>query len=108
MTVRGDGEGGPNLEYVVACGVDLPGSAVVAAVDTDGRDGGTDAAGGITGRIDDPAAARRPLKDDDTLPFLAARDGLLETGSTGTNVNDLRIVVVGPTGFGPSSPGEEA
>ena len=103
VTVRGDGEGGPNLEFVVACGVDLPGSAVVAAVDTDGRDGGTDAAGGITGRIDDPAAARRPLKDDDTLPFLAARDGLLETGSTGTNVNDLRIVVVGPNGLAPSS-----
>jgi hydroxypyruvate reductase len=108
VTVRGDGDGGPNMAFVVACGLDLPDSAVVAAVDTDGRDGGTDAAGAITGRLDDAEAARRALADDDTLPFLRARDALLETGSTGTNVNDLRIVVLEGKRFYPSDRGHES
>jgi hydroxypyruvate reductase len=99
VTVRGDGDGGPNMEFVVACRIDLPEPAVVAAVDTDGRDGGTGAAGAVTGRIDDADAARRAVADNDTLPYLASRDALIETGSTGTNVNDLRIVVLEPERF---------
>ncbi len=103
VTVGGDGEGGPNMEFVVGCALELPDAAVVAAVDTDGRDGGTEAAGAMLAPIDDAegatgtaaaAAARRALADDDTLSYLAGRDALLETGSTGTNVNDLRTVVV--------------
>jgi len=88
------GDGGPNLEFVVGCGLDLPTPAVVAAVDTDGHDGGTDAAGAILERIDDPPAARTALARHDSLTYLESRNALLRTGSTGTNVNDLRIVVL--------------
>ena len=95
VTVDGDGIGGPNLEFVVGAGIDLPGSAVVGAVDTDGSDGGTDAAGAVLGPVDDAAAARAALSDDDSLPFLEDRGALLRSGPTGTNVNDLRVVVVG-------------
>ena len=68
---------------------------VVAAVDTDGRDGSTTAAGGIVDgeSVTDPAAARTGLDDDDSLPLLADADCLLRSGPTGTNVNDLRAVV---------------
>ena len=95
VTVDGDGIGGPNLEFVVGAGIDLPASAVVGAVDTDGSDGGTDAAGAVCGPIEDAAAARAALSNDDSLPFLEDRGALLRSGPTGTNVDDLRVVVVG-------------
>jgi len=95
VTVDGDGIGGPNLEFVVGAGIDLPGSAVVGAVDTDGSDGGTDAAGAVLGPVEDAAAARAALSENDSLRFLEDRGALLCSGPTGTNVNDLRVVVVG-------------
>ncbi|WP_254838864.1 glycerate kinase type-2 family protein [Natronomonas marina] len=94
VSVEGDGVGGPNLEFAVAGGLDLPPSAVLAAVDTDGSDGGTDAAGALVDRIDDAAAARAALADNDSYRFLDDRDALLRSGATGTNVNDLRVLVV--------------
>ena len=95
VTVDGNGVGGPNLEFVAGAGIDLPASAVVGAVDTDGSDGGTDAAGAACGPIEDAAAARAALSNDDSLPFLEDRGALLRSGPTSTNINDLRVVVVG-------------
>jgi len=94
VTVDGDGIGGPNMEFTIGGGLELPNVAVLAALDTDGSDGGTDAAGGIVGAVDDADAARTALADNDSYRYLADRDALLRTGATGTNVNDLRIVVV--------------
>jgi hydroxypyruvate reductase len=99
VTVRGDGTGGPNLEYALSAALTLAldgESAVVGAVDTDGRDGGTDVAGAIVDgeTVDDTDAARDALARNDALPFLRERGALLETGPTGTNVNDLRVAVV--------------
>ena len=100
VTVRGDGEGGPNLEYALSAALELGGAnAVLASVDTDGRDGGTDAAGAVVdgetlGTREEREAARDALARNDALPFLAERDCVLETGPTGTNVNDLRVLVV--------------
>jgi len=68
---------------------------VLAAVDTDGRDGGTDAAGAIVDGVEDEPAARTALADNDSYRFLDERDALLRTGATGTNVDDLRVAVVG-------------
>ena len=95
VTVDGGGTGGPNLEFAVGAGVGLPDGVVLAAVDTDGRDGATDAAGAIVDDIEDETAARAALADNDSYRFLDGRDALLRTGATGTNVNDLRVVVVG-------------
>jgi len=102
VTVRGDGVGGPSLEFALGAALELSASrepldgAVLAAVDTDGRDGSTDAAGAIVdgGTVEDALAARRALDANDAHPFLDERGALLVTGPTGTNVNDLRVLLV--------------
>ena len=53
-----------------------------------------DAAGAVLGPVDDAAAARAALSNNDSYRFLGGRDALLRSGPTGTNVNDLRVVVV--------------
>lgn len=100
VTIRGDGRGGPNQEFALAAAEELSGTddesrIVVAAADTDGFDGPTDAAGGIVdGDSISPADARDALANNDAYAALADRGLLLESGKTGTNVNDLRVLVV--------------
>ncbi|MFC7076476.1 glycerate kinase type-2 family protein [Haloarcula halophila] len=96
VTVSGDGHGGPNQEFVLGGLADLPEDSVLAAVDTDGIDGATDAAGAILGPGNRPdrEAVRGALDRNDAYPLLADHDGLVVTGPTGTNVNDLRVLVV--------------
>jgi hydroxypyruvate reductase len=96
VEVRGDGTGGPNQEFCLQAALDIGVEAVCAAVDTDGRDGSTDAAGALVDAdtVEDHDAARAALADNDATPFLRERGALVETGRTGTNVNDLRVLVV--------------
>ncbi|GAB3676437.1 glycerate kinase type-2 family protein [Halopiger thermotolerans] len=92
------GRGGPNQEFVLsgALGLEADG-VVVASVDTDGIDGATDAAGAIADATTVPEAdGRDALERNDALPTLDDADALLRTGPTGTNVNDLRVIVVDP------------
>ena len=109
VIVRGEGTGGPNQEFALAMAVDLEGVQgwAALAVDTDGNDGPTDAAGGLV--MGDTAAAMRDnemnpaeaLDENDSYKALEAGDALVYTGATGTNVNDLRVVLVsGESGFG--------
>ena len=102
VTVRGNGKGGPNQEFALALAVELEGvdGWAAFAADTDGNDGSTDAAGGIVdgetaGKIRvrgvDPSEA---LASNDSHPALEAGGALLVTGPTGTNVNDLRVVLI--------------
>jgi hydroxypyruvate reductase len=97
VAVAGDGRGGPNQEFALAAALDLPQGAVLAAVDTDGIDGNTDAAGALVDAqtVGDREAAERAVAANDVNPRLAERGVLLRTGPTGTNVNDLRVLVVG-------------
>ncbi|MFD1641082.1 glycerate kinase type-2 family protein [Halohasta litorea] len=103
VTIRGNGSGGPNQEFATSAALELNGSKeddegriVVAAVDTDGIDGATDAAGAVVDEttVEDPETARAALAENDVYPYLESRDGLVLTGPTGTNLNDLRVVVV--------------
>jgi hydroxypyruvate reductase len=96
VTVRGDGSGGPNQEFALGGALSLDGGIVLGSVDTDGSDGATEAAGGLVTRtaVDDPDRARDALADNDAYTYLRDRDALVLTGPTGTNVNDLRVVVV--------------
>ncbi|MFC6784718.1 glycerate kinase [Halobaculum halobium] len=107
VTVDGDGSGGPNLECALAAGLEFarPESPVAErpvaflAADTDGHDGSTDAAGALVtpqtiADAADAAAARTALDDNDALPALRERDAVVQTGATGTNVNDFRVLVV--------------
>jgi hydroxypyruvate reductase len=102
VVVRGDGVGGPNQEFALALAVELEGVEDWAAfaVDTDGNDGPTDAAGGM---VDGTTAQKirdggtdptEALMNNDALPALEAGGALLVTGPTGTNVNDLRVALV--------------
>ena len=94
VSVEGDGEGGPNQELALAAARDLPPGAVLAAVDTDGRDGSTDAAGAVVSEATWSQEAADALAANDVYPYLDARDALVRTGRTGTNVNDLHALVV--------------
>ncbi len=103
VTVRGRGKGGRNQELALAAALALEGRPDVAllALATDGTDGPTDAAGAIVdGRTAelaraagwDPTAA---LADNNAHPLLDAVGALLRTGPTGTNVNDIAVLLVG-------------
>jgi hydroxypyruvate reductase len=103
VTLRGGGLGGRNQEFVLAAGIDLAGceTVVVLSGGTDGTDGPTDAAGAIAdGRTIARAAAlgldaRRFLAENDSYHFFEPLGDLLKTGPTGTNVMDVRLMLVG-------------
>ncbi|MFW6436106.1 MAG: glycerate kinase type-2 family protein [Halococcoides sp.] len=98
VDVTGDGSGGPNTTFATAAALASAGGPpmAIASVDTDGLDGSAGAAGAVVTEttVDDPERARAALAGDDTAAYLRERDALLESGPTGTNVNDLRAVVV--------------
>jgi glycerate 2-kinase len=106
VTVRGQGMGGRNQELALAAAIALDGypppdgvGVTIVSLATDGTDGPTDAAGGIVtadtvgrGRalgLD----ARAMLAENDSYRYLGALGDLLITGPTGTNVNDLILVM---------------
>jgi|APHM01.1.fsa_nt_gi Putative glycerate kinase len=101
VTVDGDGTGGPNQEFVLAASralADAQGAVAVGAIDTDGSDGPTNAAGALLAPTaltnTDTDAAATALKTNNAYPYLDQRDSLIRTGATGTNVNDLRVIVI--------------
>ncbi len=97
VTVRGGGLGGRCQEFALAAALALEGhpGVTVLAAGTDGSDGPTDAAGALAdgdtlsrGR----AAGRDPQQDlaeNDSHHFFREEGGLIRTGPTGSNVNDL-------------------
>jgi hydroxypyruvate reductase len=98
VTVTGDGKGGPNQEYALAAAIEIHGVKGVAGLagDTDGIDGDGDAAGAFfDGTTLDRAGtdAAAALTSNDSGSFFAAAGDLFVTGPTGTNVNDLRIIL---------------
>lgn len=106
VTLSGNGKGGRNQELALAFALAAESVGLadwtLLSGGTDGRDGPTDAAGGIvdTGTLArirdaglDPAAM---LAGHDSHPALAAAGDLLATGATGTNVADLQILLLQP------------
>lgn len=96
VTVGDAGTGGPNTEFALASALELTVPATVAAVDTDGIDGRADAAGGLVdaGTVTDADDAHAALATHDSATYLRNHAGAIVTGPTGTNVNDLRVVVL--------------
>lgn len=103
VTVRGQGRGGRNVEFLLSLGISLDGLADVWALagDTDGVDGSENVAGAIL-RPDTLerswAAGIRPrnaLADNDGHGFFRALGDAVITGPTLTNVNDFRAVIIG-------------
>ena len=102
VKLTGRGKGGRNQEFALAAAPILAGLPNVAlvSVGSDGTDGPTDAAGGIvTGETNarlrgQGLSVECALAENDAYPTLAAVDGLVVTGPTGTNVNDIAIGLV--------------
>jgi hydroxypyruvate reductase len=108
VTVRGQGRGGRNVEFLLAMGVALEGEPGIHALaaDTDGVDGAEEIAGAFLepGSLErawrlgiNPAGA---LDDNDGHGFFGRLGDALVTGPTRTNVNDFRAIYVagGPRG----------
>lgn len=101
VTVRGDGRGGRNTEFGLALALALePGTPVsFLAADSDGIDGSEDNAGVLVDaplleRLDREAGEAALRRNDAHGFFSRQGDGLLITGPTHTNVNDVRIVLI--------------
>jgi glycerate 2-kinase len=99
VTIKGEGLGGRNQEFVLAAAIDIAGLArtVVLSGGTDGTDGPTDAAGAIA---DGETLARKPdaaayLAANDSYHYFEALGDLLKTGPTNTNVADVRLLLIG-------------
>ncbi len=99
VTLRGNGLGGRNQEFVLAAAMEIAGldRAVVLSGGTDGTDGPTDAAGAIA---DGNTLARGPdaqkyLADNDSYHYFEKLGDLLITGPTNTNVMDVRVLLAG-------------
>lgn len=103
VTLRGkSGRGGRNSEFLLAFALAIEGLEGIAAMaaDTDGIDGSEDNAGAFA---DGQSAARMraagidpagALARNDAWGAFAAAGDLLLTGPTGTNVNDLRVILI--------------
>ena len=102
VTVKGEGRGGPNAEFLLGLAMVLNGASNIFALscDTDGIDGSGDNAGGFI-TPDTLARAKRlgfdaqtSLVDNDSYSYFEALGNLVKTGPTYTNVNDFRAILV--------------
>jgi glycerate-2-kinase len=102
VIVVGNGKGGRAQEFAVAAAREIAGlqRVWVAAIGTDGTDGPTDVAGAV---VDGETVARasrlgvnldRALQHNNTYPALKRIRCHIVTGPTGTNVNDLYLLLV--------------
>lgn len=99
--LTGHGLGGRNQELALAAAPGIAGlKAAVFSLGSDGTDGPTDAAGGY---VDGTTAQRLQdqgvdifavLQDNDAYHALQKCDGLIMTGPTGTNVNDVSVLLI--------------
>src|SRR5690554_1927520 len=104
VTVRGEGRGGRNVEYLLGMFAALQGASGIyaLAIDTDGIDGSEDNAGALFTPDDWRRAQKQALAASDYLScndgytFFQALDRLIVTGPTRTNVNDFRAILVLP------------
>jgi glycerate-2-kinase len=102
VTVIGKGLGGRNQEIALAAAQKLNGmnGVVVASLSTDGIDGPTDAAGALVDGKTLMKAAKKGLvpeeylSKNDSYHFFSNLGDLIFTGQTGTNVNDISIIIV--------------
>jgi hydroxypyruvate reductase len=109
VTVRGNGRGGRNVEFLLGLALALNGQPNVHAVagDTDGVDGAEEIAGAFIAPDTLARArslgvdARKSLADNDGHGFFERLGDQLITGPTRTNVNDFRAVLVLPDGPDP-------
>ncbi len=100
--LTGNGMGGRNQELALSAAAGIAGleNTLIFSVGSDGTDGPTDAAGGI---VDGETAEKikrmgweipEVLRQNNAYPVLKAVDALVMTGPTGTNVNDVAVLLI--------------
>lgn len=102
VRLTGTGKGGRNQELALAAAEGISGleDVVIFSLGSDGTDGPTNAAGGIVDGTTKERLARvgltihGVLKENDAYHALEKADGLIFTGPTGTNVNDVAVVLI--------------
>ncbi|MGB9777901.1 MAG: glycerate kinase type-2 family protein [Candidatus Bathyarchaeales archaeon] len=102
VTITGKGKGGRNQEIALAAAIKMKSmdGVVLASISTDGVDGPTDAAGAIVDGKTLIKAAREGLTPEEYLAennsynFFSKLGDLIFTGPTGTNVNDISVIIV--------------
>ena len=102
VTVRGNGRGGRNVEFLLSLGVALDGHPGIHAIagDTDGVDGMEDVAGAYLAPDSLARAWSKGIKPKDSLDandghgFFEALGDSVVTGPTLTNVNDFRAILI--------------
>ena len=100
--LKGTGKGGRNQEIALSADIGLSGvpNAAVFSLGSDGTDGPTDAAGGyadgetVTDLKSKSIDIHSYLDNNDAYNALKAVDGLIMTGPTGTNVNDVAVLLI--------------
>ena len=103
--LKGKGRGGRNQELALSAALGLAGmeNAALFSIGSDGTDGPTDAAGGyVDGSTMDVLAAQdidiyETLENNNAYEDLNACGGLIMTGPTGTNVNDVAVLLLSGT-----------
>ena len=103
MQLTGNGLGGRNQELALAASVGISHlrNTCVFSIGSDGTDGPTDAAGGYVDEDTADALAAvgldpfAVLRNNDAYHALQAVGGLMVTGPTGTNVNDVAVALLG-------------
>ncbi|UEM18841.1 glycerate kinase [Skermanella mucosa] len=104
VTVRGEGKGGRNVEFLLSTAVALNGAKGIWGIagDTDGIDGAEEVAGAIITpdtllrAAERGISAKAKLADNDGHTFFEALGDQVVTGPTLTNVNDFRAILIDP------------
>ena len=101
VSVKGNGVGGRNMEVALGAAFRLDGlSCLVAALATDGIDGPTESAGafvdGYTMKrsMEKELNPEKYLEENDSYNFFKTLGDYIITGPTGTNVNDLSLILI--------------
>jgi len=102
VKVKGNGIGGRNQEMLLGAAANIAGlqNTIILAIASDGIDGPTEAAGGIVDGYSQKyieamgRSLNQILAENDSLTALKKINSLIITGQTGTNVNDLAIILV--------------
>lgn len=100
--VKGTGKGGRNQELVLSAAQGISGldNIAVFSIGSDGTDGPTEAAGGYVDTNTEKILAEKDisiydvLENNDSYNALKQCGGLIITGPTGTNVNDLSVLLI--------------